>query len=116
MTRKNLITPGYQAVQAAHSIPLFSLEHPEIFFEWYHVSNYLVVLSVDNEESLKNLIAKAKERGIKCSVFAEPDIDNQITSIALEPCTETDRLVSNIPLALKEYSKHFQEKEVVNGN
>ena len=96
---------------------MFLHEHPEILFEWYNVSNYLVVLSVDNEESLKNLIAKAKDRGLKCSVFTEPDIDNQITSIALEPCVETTRLVSSIPLALKEYNKHFNEKkEVAYGN
>lgn len=118
MTRKD-IHPGYQAVQAAHSIPSFAIQHNEIFTEWYHKSNYLIVLSTDNEDSLKKLISKAQDRGLKYSVFTEPDIDNQITSIALEPHEETYKLVSNIPLALKEYNAHFkqiQEKEVTNGN
>ena len=117
MTRKD-IHPGYQAVQSVHSVPLFFMEHPEIFLEWYNVSNYLAVLSVDNEESLKNLINKAHDRGLKYSVFTEPDIDNQITSIAIEPCDETERLVSNLPLALKEYNNHFKQtkQEVLNGN
>jgi len=118
VTRKD-IHPGYQAVQSAHAIPVFSIEHPEIFSEWYHKSNYLVVLSTDNEDSLKNLIIKAQSRGLQYSVFTEPDIDNQITSIAIEPCDETDRLVSSLPLALREYNNHFnslKEKEVTHGN
>ncbi len=118
ITRRDL-KPGVQAVQAAHSIPSFAIEHPEVFSEWYHKSNYLIVLSTDNEDSLKQLISKAQDIGLKHSVFTEPDIDNQITSIALEPHEETYKLVSNIPLALKEYNTHFkqiQEKEVTNGN
>ena len=114
VTRRDL-TPGMQAVQSAHSIPLFSIEHPEIFSEWYEKSNYLVVLSVDNENSLKSLIVKIQSKGLKYSVFTEPDIENQITSIAIEPCDETARLISNLPLALKEYNNHFkQTMEVTN--
>jgi len=114
VTRKD-IRPGYQAVQAAHSIPSFAIEHPEVFSEWYHKSNYLIVLSTDDEDSLKNLIEKARFRGLRYSVFSEPDIDNQITSVALEPCEDTYKLVSNLPLALKEYNSYFG-KEVTHGN
>jgi len=41
---------------------------------------------------------------IKYSVFKEPDIDNQVTAIALEPSDLTRKLCSNIPLALKEFN------------
>lgn len=42
---------------------------------------------------------------IKLSVFREPDIDNQITAIALEPGTQTKKLCSNIKLALRNYKE-----------
>lgn len=114
VTRRD-IAPGYQAVQSAHSIPQFSYEHPEAFYQWYHNSNYLILLSVEDENALKELLLKASEKGIRHSAFTEPDINNQITSIILEPHEETYKLVSNLPLALKEYTKfHKKEKEVTN--
>ena len=115
VTRKDL-TPGYQATQAIHAAVQFVFEHPEIAKEWYK-DPYLAVLSTQDEDSLKNLIKKAKEKGIKISVFREPDINNQITAIALEPSDATRRLTSSLPLALKEFSflgvdKNTKRKEV----
>lgn len=115
VTRKD-ISPGYQAVQSAHAIPQFAYEHSQVFYEWYKNSNYLVLLSVKDEDSLKRLIHSASQKGIKHSVFTEPDLNNQITSIALEPSSDTYKLVSNIPLALKEYNHlHIKEKEAEDG-
>jgi predicted transcriptional regulator len=109
VTRKDL-APGYQAVQSAHAIPQYAIEHPESFKDWYHNSNYLIILSTINEQSLEFLIAKLKSKGLKYSVFREPDINNQITSVAIEPHKSTYKLVSNIPLALKEYNSYFCNK------
>ena len=108
VTRKDL-TPGYQATQAIHAAVQFVFEHPEIAKEWYK-DPYLAVLSTQDENSLKNLIKKAKERGIKVSVFREPDIDNEITAIALEPSDATRRLTSSLPLALKEFNFFGMDK------
>lgn len=102
VTRKD-ITPGYQIAQAIHASNQFSVEHTEIFKEW-HKDPYLAVLSTQDENSLINLIDKAKDKGIKVSVFREPDIDNSITAIALEPSDLTRRLTSSLPLALKEFN------------
>lgn len=77
------------------------MEHPEINKSWFEVSNYLGLLSVDNEIDLMNLIADAEDKGIKYSIFREPDIDNQITAIALEPGIKSKKLCSSLPLALK---------------
>lgn len=79
----------------------FAFEHPEINKEWFEKSNYLGFLSVDNESDLNRLIEKAQNQNIHYSVFREPDIDNQITAIALEPSSNTKKLCSRIPLALK---------------
>ena len=67
------------------------MEHPEIHKEWFEQSNYLGLLSVANEYELTQLIEKALLHGIKCSVFKEPDIDNQITAIALAPGPKTKK-------------------------
>jgi hypothetical protein len=42
------------------------------------------------------------EQGIRFSVFKEPDIDNQITAIALEPGSKSKKICSNLSLALKD--------------
>jgi hypothetical protein len=53
---------------------------------------------------LKRLIEKLEKHHIKYSIFREPDINNQITAIAIEPSEKTRRLVSSLPLMLKEYN------------
>lgn len=93
---------SYQAVQAAHAGIQFQHEHPEIAKEWHEKSKYLVHLSARDEQHLEGLIFKSERKGIKISVFREPDIDNEITAIAFEPSKESSKLLSNLPLALKE--------------
>ena len=89
--------------QGIHSSIQFTFEHPEIAKEWYK-NPYLAALSAQDEKSLKSIIKKAKEKGIKYSIFREPDINNQIAAIALEPSDATRRLTSNLPLTLKEFN------------
>ena len=110
------MTPAYQSVQSGHAAIQFVFEHPEIAKQWYK-NPYLVYLSTQDEESLKKLISKAEEKYIKVSVFREPDINNQITAIALEPSDATRRLTSSLPLALKEFNfygidKNTKRKEI----
>jgi len=88
-------------VQSAHACVQFQHEHPEIAKQWYHHSNYLIFLSVENEKELESLIDKAKSQNIQVSVFREPDINNEITAIAIEPCVQAKKLTSGIPLMRK---------------
>jgi len=111
------MTPAYQSVQSGHATIQFIFDYPDIAKKWFIESNYLIYLSVQDEKSLKQLISKAKEKGIKVSVFREPDIENAITAIALEPSDATRRITSSLPLALKEFSfygidKNTKRKEV----
>ena len=106
VTRRDLKNPGSQAVQSAHSAIQFVFEHPEISKTWIK-DPYLAQLSVENEEKLHQLIAKLQKSNLKYSIFREPDLDNQITAIAIEPSDKTRRLVSNLPLMLKEYRKEL---------
>lgn len=118
MTRRELC-PGAQASQLTHAAQQFEKEHFDVQNEWFFKSNYLVLLSTDNEQSLKQLLVKAQIKGIKCSAFTEPDLDNQLTAVAFEPCEDTYKLVSSLPLAFKEYTETFNQtfgKEMTHGN
>lgn len=67
---------------------------------WFEESNYLALLSVPTEQDLIKMYKKAAGFGIKCSIFREPDIDNQITAIVLEPGKLSKKICANLPLAL----------------
>ena len=108
ITRRDL-HPGYQAVQSAHAGIDFQHEYPEIAKKWNTQSNYLIILSVENEEQLFLCLEKFKHYNLKTTSFREPDIDNQLTAIAVEPGPRTKKLTSRLPLALKEIS-HDQNK------
>lgn len=89
-------------MQSAHAAIEFQHEHPTIAKEWNTVSKYLVFLCVENEASLQQFLQKIKNTSLKYSTFTEPDIDNQLTAIAIEPCDLSRKITSNLPLALKE--------------
>ena len=88
-------------MQSIHVSNIFAMEHYDLFSRWYSKSNYLAFLSVNNEYELMMLVSKANSMGIKYSLFREPDIGDQITTIALEPCDSVKKLCGNLPLALK---------------
>lgn len=62
------------------------------------MSNYVVALAVKNEQKLTQLLQRAKKENIKCSYFCEPDLNNQLTAIVLEPGEQGKRLVRHIKL------------------
>jgi peptidyl-tRNA hydrolase len=112
------MSPAYQAVQSGHAAIQFQYDYPSIAKEWHDNSKYLIYLSVENEFELQKLIHKLQKSNIKYSIFRESDIDNQITAIAIEPSDKTRKLVSSLPLMLKEYNlfnkidkNSYKEKE-----
>lgn len=94
------LSHGAQAVQSCHAALLFAKEHSETAARWFEQSNYLALLSVKDEQALSYLIFNAQERGVKFSVFREPDLDNSITAVALEPGLLSKRICSKLPLTL----------------
>lgn len=80
LTRKDLDLP-YQAVQGAHAVAQWMLDNPG--HEWNN--GYLIFLEVENEKMLDHWIWKiqTKRRDVKISKFREPDIDNELTAIAV---------------------------------
>jgi hypothetical protein len=100
ITRKDL-EPGYQAVQSCHALRQFTADHPEIDHEWYKKSNYLALLSVENEIELMRLLIKAADNNIRWTAYREPDVDGKITAIAIEPGIKSVEICKNLPLALR---------------
>ena len=95
------LCPGSQAVQAIHAMREFVERHPEVDREWFLNSNYLALLSVEDENELHWFIDRAATQGIKYAAFKEPDLDNQVTALVLEPGKRSKRLCARLPLALK---------------
>jgi hypothetical protein len=95
------LTPGAIVAQSCHAAFSFSKEYPEISNEWQEISNYIGILTARNEVEFSQILEKAASQNIKFSAFKEPDLDNQITAIALEPGSHSKKLCSQLPLALR---------------
>lgn len=89
---------GLQAAQALHACVDFSIEHPEITKDWHTNSNYIVCLNARDETHLEYLIELAEKQGVPYSIFREPDIDHQITAIALAPEPRSRKITGSLPL------------------
>ncbi len=94
------LSPAQQAVQAAHAAREFASEYPEIERAWFTGSNHLALLSVASEGELRALAKLAGDRGLRGSLFHEPDRNNEATALALEPAAK--RICRSLPLALRD--------------
>jgi peptidyl-tRNA hydrolase len=99
---RNDLKAGMQLAQTNHCSFLFAVEHPQETKEWMINSNYIAVLAIDNEEKLIELIEKAMMEKIRLSFFKEPDLNNQITAVALMAGEASKKLCGGLKLALKE--------------
>jgi hypothetical protein len=79
----------------------FADDYRHTTLKWMDQSEYICILSVENEIELKDLLERARWLAIPCADFMEPDFDNSLTAIALAPCPESKKLCSNLKLALK---------------
>lgn len=109
ISRRDL-TPGQQAVQASHAAIDFCFKNQEISRNWHINSNYLIFLSVKDEDELRLLSQKLRDKEILFTEFYEPDLDNQLTAIAIEPHPVLKKYVSGFPLMLKIKKESENEK------
>jgi ATP-dependent RNA circularization protein (DNA/RNA ligase family) len=89
------------------------MRYPKEAQHWHSISNYVVCLSVKDENELLALAKKLEINGIKHVVFREPDFDNQATSISIEATEKARKLCSNFPLQFKEERKTEKPKSFV---
>ena len=91
-----------QAAQAVHAAFAFSHQHRDLVDPWLVQSNFLVIVQVPNEDALHDLISEAHRRGIVHVGVREPDINDEVTAVALEPGVAAQKLCAQLPLALRE--------------
>lgn len=77
--------------------------------EWHLNSNHICILSAKDEVDLFKLKKNLDKKHIAYSIFREPDLNNELTAIALEPAGK--KLVSSYSLALKEFAFSKKKKE-----
>lgn len=99
------MTPGYQSVQPAHALAEFASTYPDKFKSWHEIGKNLIVLSTTNEKQLIKLSEAFKQENLDFVLFREPDIGDHATAIAVEPSEKAYKLVSSLPLALKDVMK-----------
>lgn len=80
----------------AHAALSFSLRHPRITAQWQQDSEHLVVLCAADEPALYDLWCKAQNLELVAVAFFEPDLDDALTALALEP--KAAKLVSPFSL------------------
>lgn len=88
-----------QAVQAAHALTEYLIQHKEGALSWHSTSNTLALLSVPTEDKLNLLVDKARRKGFMFSEFREPDRFQELTAAAFEPKAKS--ILRNLPLALR---------------
>jgi hypothetical protein len=87
--------------QTGHAIADFAHELPQFFKTWKDNSNYLISLAAKDENHLEKYLKKLIKKGAPIIAFREPDIDNQLTALCFYGLPHYRKLVSNLPLALK---------------
>lgn len=92
---------GAQCAQACHALRAFVGEHPELDAAWHGAHNNLVVLSCRDEAELLRLRARARELDAATAVFQEPDFDMQHTAVAVAGTPAAQKMLSQLPLALR---------------
>lgn len=100
ITRDDLKS-GTQLCQSIHAVARFAHHYPDQFKNWIEDSEYLVSLSVDNEEKLQRLYYKLVDNDAHVVAFTEPDIHNQLTSICYYGTQEMRKITDKLDLALK---------------
>lgn len=74
------LRPVYACVQGAHAVANYLINHEDLDKTTYWRNEYLVFLKAD----LTYWENKLRELGKDFSKFYEPDLDNELTAIAVE--------------------------------
>lgn len=91
----NATTKGYQAAQATHAAVAYILKYPEQTWN----NEWLIVVSVEDEERLEYYSWKAQKKGLPVAEWREPDLEDTLTAIAVEIKEERDaELFKKLPL------------------
>lgn len=101
---------GLQAAQAVHAVCKFARDYPLRYADWFNTSNYIVLLSVRNEDQLLSWADKFWYNKIEYSIFVEPDLDEhpngKFTACAVMPMGNHRKILARLPLMGKKGVSH----------
>lgn len=63
------------------------------------MSNSIIVLTVNTEADLATFVERLAAHHIEHTAVFEPDLNNELTAVALTPGPETARMCASLPLA-----------------
>lgn len=69
---------------------------------WFEQSSYLVLLQVPDEQELVWWHNRLVAADCVVTAWTEPDMDGELTAIAVAPSNTARRLLANLPLLLRE--------------
>lgn len=84
-----------------HAALDFTLEYPEQVQSWHSISNHICILAARSEEDLIKLAHRLIKKGLHFVAFTEPDLNDEVTAIAIQPGKLARKATSCFPLALK---------------
>ncbi len=85
------LSPSQQAVQAGHGVAEYLLTNPNTIWK----NGTLVYLGVKNEDKMMEWQFDLKQNNADHTCFHEPDLNNQITSIA---CVDSQKTFKKLKL------------------
>jgi len=94
---------GAQASQCCHALRAFAEAHPELDQQWHAAGGNIVLLSVAGRVDLERLLDRATAAHVSSAVFHEVDFGDELTAAAFPAAAR--RILSSLPLALREYSR-----------
>lgn len=68
---------------------------------WFEESTYLILLTVPRELALHDTLIKLGWHDLIYSVWHEPDMNNELTAVAVAPSPTATRYLSQLPLTLR---------------
>ena len=92
------IPVGYRVAQSVHAAFGFATEHPEATDEWMIRSQHICCLEIDGLTELESYADLAEHYGVRFSTFHEPDLNDELTAIALEASDMARYLCQNLRL------------------
>ena len=108
------LPPGLQLAQSVHAMAEFWDDHPSFARSWRRRSNFLVVVSVPNEEALLALATEATLGKSLCTTLVcEPDLGDEHTALAIQPGAEAAALCASFPLALRNAVDYDRKGEMI---
>lgn len=94
---RNDLSNAQKAVQAGHAIAQWMIEHHSKK-EWNN--NTLIYLTIPNEQDLTDWFEIAKMKQLQCSCFREPDMNDQMTAIAILADEKSKKMFAKLPMML----------------